>query len=300
MRTKIKFSTPILRELLTMLAISCCSVAGVAQDGTDSAAVELINPRLTFVCIQKSDQTIELRITAKSKVKNSFSPLDGLTFRFSNTTEEEPKVVGEGVTDMDGVTSITINSKDQVLDEEGKMRFIAQFAGNEKVNAGEEEVYIKKARMEIVPTNEDSTLSIQVVLVDESQSEEARIAETDIGVFVKRTFNPLKVGEGASDENGELIVEFPADLPGDDKGNLTVIARVEDTEDYGNLEATAVVQWGITLADKATGIQRELWSPHPPLWMLITFFVLMTAVWGHYIVIVYKLIKLGKPKIENV
>ncbi len=300
MRTNEKYLRPIYQEFLAILMIVFFQVSAVAQDDKDSTALELIKPRFTFVSIQKSDQTIDLRITAKSKVRNSFNPLDGLTVKFFNTTEEEPKLVGEGITDMDGVTTITIPDKNQLLDAEGKMKFTAQFEGNEKVSAGEEEVYVKKARIEIIPVKEDSTLSLQVVLKDESQAEEAPIVETDIGVFVKRTFNPLKVGEGASDENGELVIDFPSDLPGDNKGDLTVIARVEDNEDYGNVEAILVVPWGIPLADKATGIQRELWSPHPPVWMLLTFFILMTAVWGHYIVIIYKLFKLRKPKIENV
>jgi len=296
MKTYKKYSTRAYRGLLAILMVALFQVPAAAQDDKDSAAVELIKPRLTFVSIQKSDQTIELRITAKSKVKSSFNPLDGLAIQFFNTTEEEPKLVGKGITDMDGVTTITIPGKEQPLDAEGRMKFTAQFEGNEKVNAGEEEVYIKKARIEIIPLKEDSTLSVQVVLIDESQPEEAPIVETDIGVFVKRTFKPLKVGEGASDDNGDLVIDFPSDLPGDNKGNITLIASVEDNEDYGNLEATAVVPWGIPLAEKASGIQRELWSPHPPVWMLLTFFVLMTAVWGHYFVIIYKLFKLKKTK----
>jgi hypothetical protein len=32
------------------------------------------------------------------------------------------------------------------------------------------------------------------------------------------------------------------------------------------------------------------------MWMLITFIILMTAVWGHYIVIVYELFRLRKEQ----
>ena len=279
--------------ITTMLSFSFLSSARAQQEEAKSdSTIELITPRVEFVSIQRNDETIVLRVTANSKVNKTFIPLYGLQFQFSNTTLKEAKVVGEAITDMDGTASITVSNKNLTLDEEGKMKFIAQFSGNKNIEATEEEVHFKKARIEIFPIKEDSVLSIQVQLADMSKVEIVPISETDIGVFVKRTFFPLKVGEGASDEEGNLTIEFPSDLPGDAVGNLIIIARVDGNEDFGNLEATVKVPWGIPVSNETPIFKGELWSHSPPLWMLLTFFILMTTVWGHYILILYKLVKL--------
>jgi hypothetical protein len=106
----------------------------------------------------------------------------------------------------------------------------------------------------------------------------------------------MKIGEGTTDENGEASVEIPNNLPGDAKGNITLLVKLDESETYGYLEAAAVEKWGIPVSDKIEDQPRSLWSSHPPLWMLITFIILMAAVWGHYIVIVYELFRLRKEQ----
>jgi heme/copper-type cytochrome/quinol oxidase subunit 2 len=53
---------------------------------------------------------------------------------------------------------------------------------------------------------------------------------------------------------------------------------------------------GKPVSDKDQVAPRALWSAHPPLWMMITFIVLMVTVWGHYVVIVYELFRLRKEE----
>lgn len=164
------------------------------------------------------------------------------------------------------------------------------------MESAEEVVAFKRARLEIIPVKEDSLLTVQVKLVEVGTGAEIPIPEAAVGIFVKRLFLPLKVGEGTTDENGEASVEFPANLPGDAKGNLTLIAKLDENETYGNLEASVVQQWGTSVSNKIEDQPRALWSSNPPMWMLITFIILMVAVWGHYIVIIYELFRLRKEQ----
>jgi hypothetical protein len=106
----------------------------------------------------------------------------------------------------------------------------------------------------------------------------------------------MKIGEGSTDENGELSVEVPAGIPGDPKGNITLLAKLDESETYGNLEASVAQAWGKPVSNRTEDQPRALWSSHPPLWMLITFVVLMVAVWGHYLVIVIQLFRLRKEE----
>jgi hypothetical protein len=119
-----------------------------------------------------------------------------------------------------------------------------------------------------------------------------------LGIFVHRSFNPLKVGEGTTDVNGEATIEIPKNLPGDAKGNITLLAKLDESELYGNLEASVIQQWGTPVSDKLEEQPRALWSPHAPLWMMITFIILMCTVWGHYLVIIIQLFRLRKEEPE--
>jgi hypothetical protein len=181
-------------------------------------------------------------------------------------------------------------------DKDGKLHFKAVFAGNKQMDPADGEVTIKRARLEITPVKGDSLSTVQVKLIDMGTGTETPVPETVVGVFVHRMFNPLKLGEGTTDENGEASVEIANNLPGDANGNITLMAKLDENEMYGNLEASVVQKWGIPVSDKIQDQPRALWSSHPPLWMLITFFILMAVVWGHYIVIVYQLIKLRKEE----
>ena len=46
-------------------------------------------------------------------------------------------------------------------------------------------------------------------------------------------------------ENGECNIEFPNDLPGDSAGNLLIIAKIVDHDDFANVEQRASIGWGV-------------------------------------------------------
>ena len=64
------------------------------------------------------------------------------------------------------------------------------------------------------------------------------------------------------------------------------------TGEYGNLTAAATQKWGYEVSAEIVETPRALWSPHPPAWMVITFFILMGAVWIHYAIVIYNLFKI--------
>lgn len=266
-----------------------------AAEQPAAEAPELISPSLTFSCVQKGDNTIDLNAALKTKIKGSFIKLPHLKVKFIEVNGDAEKELGYAITNSEGKASFTV--KDSVAtDAEGKVHFKAQFAGNKAMETAEEEVTVKRARLEITPVKEDSVLSVKVRLIEIVNGKETPVKETEVGVFVKRSFLPLKIGAATTDENGEAAVEVPNNLPGDPKGNITLLAKLDDNETYGNLESGAVQQWGVPVSAVIKEQPRSLWSPHPPLWMLITFIVLMSVVWGHFFVIVYQLWRLRKEE----
>ena len=275
-------------------------LAAQEADSTQKAkpAVEapsLLSPSLELISVQNSDGSIDLRTAMQTRVKGTFYKLPLLKVKFLYVSDTTEKELGFVITDRNGKAVFNCKPGTVQADKEGKMHFKAIYAGNKSMEMAEAEVTVKKARLEITPVKEDSVLSVKVKLVDEA-GEATAVKEVTVGVYVQRSFNPLKLGEGTTDENGEATVEIPAELPGDAKGNIILMAKIDENETYGNLLAKSTQQWGVPVSDKLQELPRALWSAHPPLWMLITFIILVGTVWGHYVVIIYELFRLRKEE----
>lgn len=281
---------------LSFLAILIFITPGIIlaqQDSTGKKEANTYSPIIAFVSIQKNDNSVDLKSAVTAKINGALTRLDGLKIDFSLDGD---KKLGEAITDLKGVAVFNCKPEQLTTDAEGKLNFKASFAGRDSIEAGEESLSVKRARLDITPVKEDSILTIKVKMIDLSTGSETPVDSTMLGVFVKRTFSALKLGEAETDESGEASVEIPNNLAGDDKGNITLFARLEENETYGNLEAAVVQPWGTKVSYELKELPRALWSPHPPLWMLVTFVVLMTTVWGHYLVIIIQLIRLRKEE----
>jgi hypothetical protein len=260
------------------------------------AESSLISPSAELISIQKSDNTIDLNAALKAKIKGVFIKLPLLKITFLQVNDDGEKVFGFAITDRNGKAVLNIKADTLKANKDEKLIFKAVFAGNKSMDPADAEVTIKRARLEITPVKGDSLLSVSVKLIDMGTGTETPVPETVIGLYVHRSFLPLKVGEGTTDENGEASIEVPKNLPGDAKGNITLMAKLDESELYGNLEAGVAQQWGVPVSDKLHEMPRALWSAHPPLWMMVTFIVLMCTVWGHYLVIIIQLFRLRKEE----
>lgn len=286
-----------------LVVIIALSFSFYSNGQTDSSAaeesddeIELISPSVDFVAVQKSDNTLDLKATVRAKVNGSLTNLHSLKVKFYHVTDSSEKEIGAAITNRSGLAVMNIKAGDITVNNEGIYHLKVSVPGNKSMESGEEELSIKKAKLVVTPVLEDSVPSLSISLIDESTGEEKPIAEAEIGVFVKRLFKPLPIGTGTTDETGETSIEIPAELPGDAEGNIQFIVRLDDDETYGNLEAHVTEKWGIPVSDEILSQPRALWSSNPPLWMLITFIILMAVVWGHYIVIVYELFRLRKEE----
>lgn len=259
-------------------------------------APTLLSPSMEFFSVQHPDGSFDLKAALKTKVKGASIKLPYLKVSFKLVSDTVEKELGFIITDGQGKAVYSCKPNSINPDKEGKFNFKAVFAGNKSMDPAEAEVTVKKARLEMTPVKEDSLLTVKVKLTDLGTGTETPVDKTTIGIYVKRHFLPLKLGEGTTDETGEASIEIPANLPGDTKGNLTLFARVDEHEIYGNMESAVVQQWGVPVSDQLQKQPRALWSAHPPIWMLVTFIILMGTVWGHYIVIVFELFRLRKEE----
>ncbi|MFN8242684.1 MAG: hypothetical protein U0X40_01410 [Ferruginibacter sp.] len=255
-----------------------------------------LSPIIDFIAVQKPDNTVDLRVAMKAKFKAAAIRLAYLKVKFLLVKDTAETELGSVVTDLAGKAVLNCKAEALQPDKEGKLHFKAVYAGNKTFEEAEGEATVKRARLEITPVKEDSLLSVTVKLTDLADGKETPVDKTTVGVYVKRSFFPLKLGEGTTDETGTATIEIPQQLPGDARGNITLMARLDENELYGNMEATVTQPWGVAVSDKIVEQPRALWSAHPPIWMLITFIILMGTVWGHYLVIVIQLYRLRKEE----
>lgn len=294
----------LLTGLLFMLAVSVQAQTdtGATATADTTAAVappeeqELISPAVELIAFQQGDSTVKLKATVKAKVEKKMRKLYGIKASFYQVSDSGDTELGSVITDGNGIGILTVKADMVKPGANGSLNYKVVVGGPKNLEAGEAEVSVKRAMLVVTPVKEDNMYSVTVKLVDLSTGEEKPVPETAVGLFVKRSFYPLKIGEGNTDENGETSIEVPANLPGDNLGNITLLAKLDENETYGNLETASIQQWGTPVSNRKEDQPRALWSSHPPLWMLITFIILMTAVWGHYIVIVYELFRLRKEE----
>ncbi len=297
------------RKVAKQLILACTFIftflPGISFAQADSTKKEepaakeessLISPALNFLTVQKGDNSIDLKAALTAKLNGTVIKLRTLKITFLQVADGTEKELGFVITDGFGKAVFNLKADSLKSDKEGKLNFKAVFAGNKQMDAADGEVSIKRARLEIMPVKADSALSVNVKLVDIGTGKEIPVPETVLGIFVHRSFKPLKIGEGTTDKNGEATVEIPGNLPGDAKGDITLMVKLDENEIYGNLETAVVQKWGVPVSDKLNELPRALWSAHPPYWMMITFIVLMGTVWGHYLVILIQLFRLRKEE----
>ena len=122
----------------------------------------------------------------------------------------------------------------------------------------------------------------------------------EVYFFVERTFKPLPIGDffNMTDEEGKVTIEFPSDLPGDTLGNVTIIARIQESDVFPDTEVRREIQWGVPLEIDTDEQKRSLWAAgaNAPIPLLIIVNSLILIVWsiiGYMIYGLYKVSRMG-------
>ncbi|MCX6186673.1 MAG: hypothetical protein NTU43_06700 [Bacteroidetes bacterium] len=128
-------------------------------------------------------------------------------------------------------------------------------------------------------------------------SEALPVKELSIKFYVKRLFSLLPIGEATTDENGSASLEFPTDIPGGETGNLTVIAKITEDENYMDTETTHDIKWGVIVKeDPNLSHQRSLWGSRSdaPIYFMVASDLIILAIWGTLIYIVFQVFKMKR------
>lgn len=181
------------------------------------------------------------------------------------------------------------------------------------VKAGDEEVIsdyaINKAKITLDTATVDGVRNITATVMKLDNNEWAPVSEVEMNLGIKRLASILPAGDEATyttDSTGTVTVELRKDsLPGDQKGNILLAAKVEDNDQLGSLLVEKTVPWGVAVKpDNRFFDQRTLWTTRfrTPFWLLLMAYSMVIGAWGTIIYLITRLViikKLGREYDRN-
>jgi hypothetical protein len=262
-------------------------------------AVEKNSLSLNLKYFNDNNITHHLLVQAKSKIDGKFQTIPNISVQFYIGTEaDKSNLLGKGITNDRGEAIIEIppTAKAAWL-KSPNQNFLVVSTATKQFDAGQGDLAITKAKLKI-DTAEGKMITAKIVALIDTVWKP--IAAVDVIVGVKRLGGILNANEtqtySTDSATGGITAEFKRDsIPGDQKGNITIIATVVDNDKYGNLSAEMAVPWGkksiyMTNFDHRTLFARRGYSP---IWLELLAYTIVVAVWS---IIFYLLVQIKKIK----
>ncbi|MDE3211929.1 MAG: hypothetical protein KGM98_01740 [Bacteroidota bacterium] len=290
------------RIVLVLVFLMGASLLSVkAQDSTKAPTILGIQYYLP------ANQVPYLKITTKRKEGRIFEPVPGVAVNVYFGTDNKGPLLGKVVTASNGAALVgfppALKATWDSLDAFSVYADSDSGAGSEGLTA---ELTIKKAILVVDTANVDGARSVTGELKEKKGNTWVPVKEIDMSLRIKRLLGNLSVGSNetyTSDSTGIATATFKRDsLPGDEKGNLTLVAKVDDNDTYGNLLGQKVVPWGVpTKIDNSFFKQRTLWSTRfeTPIWLLFLAYGIGGGVWIVILYLIRQLViikKLGRQE----
>ncbi len=237
-----------------------------------------------------------LNIKASARINKQTIQVSGIKLDVYYETQEEEIILGEIMTNSNGEGKFIIeNFNELVADSTGTYNLGISFAGNEEFKKASKGVSFKNASIKTSISTKDSINYISAHLIDTKK--DSPVVGESLGVQVKRLFRPLRIGDefNITDEEGSIEVVVEHGIPGID-GMLTLEVVLSESDDYGTIIAPIDAPVGVAFVDESTFDQRTMWSPRnkTPLFLLIFPNLLIFAIWGFIVYLVYNLFRIIK------
>ena len=272
-----------------ILLLSLLPVFSMNVFSQDSA---VISPYIQLQYFKNTDDQRVLQTNLTYSKNRMELPLPGMEISFF-TGADKKELIATALTDNKGVARLELNNDAKLkTDKNGMWAFSSEFKGNDTVKAGTSEVTVKDVRLEMALTLVDTIKTITVKAFIKVNGTEKPVSGEAVKVYVPRMFSLLPISELTLDDSGTATVEFPSDLPGDKEGNLTLIARFEENQIFGNVEKRETLKWGLPTDYSVPKTHRALWTKTAPRWMIYTLSILLAGVWGHYLFALISLIRI--------
>ena len=266
-------------------------------------AVEKNALSLSLKYFNDNNVTHHLLVQAKSKIDGKFQKIAHIPVQFYITNDTEKKnLIGSGVTNEKGeyVVVIPAAAKEEWL-KSPNQNFVVVGEATPKFDEGRAELPITKAKLKIDTVEGKIVTAKLMALVDTTWK---AISAVDVVVGVKRLGGILNANETltySTDSSGTVKAEFKRDsIPGDVKGNITLVAYVMDNDAYGNLSAELTAPWGAKTIYTTNFDHRSLFARrgHSPIWLELLAYGIVAAVWAVIIYLLFQIRNIKKLGLE--
>jgi len=240
-------------------------------------------------------------VSTKIKVGRIFEPVKNIPVNVYFNEVAEKNFLGKVNTGNTGEGRVALPASFKTTwDSLNEFKFVAVSDSSVAVGSLSSDITIKKALLFIDTTFADGIRTVTAELKEKKENEWVAVKEIEMKLGIKRLLGNLTVGEAetyTSDSTGMAMAEFKRDsLPGDEKGNLILVARVEDNDSYGNLVVEKSVPWGKAVQAYTHFWHRTLWSTggRAPVWLIFIALSIIIGVWGTIVYLVRQLLKIKK------
>ena len=244
-----------------------------------------------------------LIIQAKSKIDGKFQKIGNIPVKvFINNENDKNNFIGTGTTTERGELLLLVPASAKTeWSKSNNQTFVATSTATTLYDEARGELAITKAKLKIDTIDGKMVHAKLLVLTDSTWKPMVGI---EMVLTVKRLGGNLNISETATyttDTAGAVTGEFKREnLPGDNKGNLVLVANVIDNDIYGNLTAETTVPWGSKLIYTTNYNHRSLFARrgHSPFWLELLAYGIIVAVWGVIIYLVLQIKKIVKLGLE--
>lgn len=240
-------------------------------------------------------------VSTKKKVARKFEPVKNITVNVYYNEATENNLLGKITTAINGEGRIAFSpSFKNTWDSINEFKFVAASVAAKGEEVLEADLTIKKAILIVDTLVDAEARTVTAQLKEKIGDEWVAVKDIEMKLSIKRLLGNLTVSDAetfTSDSTGAASAAFIRDsMPGDEKGNVVLVARVEDNDIYGNLVVEKAVQWGVKLKAENNFWHRTLWATgnRAPVWLLFLALSIIIGVWGTLFYLVKQLLKIKK------
>ena len=272
--------------------IIICFILATSTVQVFSQSTKKKTTRIRVEYFRSYDNTEKLIGVLRIK-EERYVPLTNAVVEFYNLNDSTRVLMGKSQTDEKGESTFFIDGDyDLFKDSTGQVSFEVEYRGSDTIKGSTRKIEIKQATLEVSFFQKDTVKYIQVDANSfDSNDQPSPLEGQKVQFYIKGMFSLLNFGKEKTDSNGIIIVAFPIDMPGDTSGVLTIIAKIEEDKTYGTIESMGRINWGIPVSLKPEK-HRGLGDTDAPLWMVYTLIILLSAVWFHYLYVIYLIVKI--------
>ena len=299
MKNKFKMEKLYLRTFLVLFIILGLSSSAIFAQTDNNQPKKKKKARISLTYTNTNNTSPRLIAEVKTKVGKSYKKIEKINVNFYLNEIIEDAKLGTSLSNKKGEA---IFIPPETKHGETYFTYFATIENDTAYRDVETELDVEKSFIELSLTVEDSIKNASLFVgKPDSTDNVIAVEEAEVMVYVKRLFGQLPIIEESelTDEEGNVSIEFPDDIPGDENGKITIIAQITDHETFGTINAVKEIDWGIPLVHDNDAIKQELWSSrsNAPISLIIIINLMLLGIWsviGYVLLQLLKIYKMGR------